>query len=170
MTTTTTESRRNGHQTELRRVHPWTLDTRQLVADLGGAVRRSGLCHPCAGLAGRQRRRRHHPANADALNHVGIEEIVDHYVQIINGKGFQTKPVAVGHSFGGLIAQRLLAADHVAAAVAIDPAQIKGVKSLPFSQVKATFPVLKNPANRRRTVALTAKQVRYGFANAVPEE
>jgi pimeloyl-ACP methyl ester carboxylesterase len=30
--------------------------------------------------------------------------------------------------------------------------------------------VLSNPANRRRTVSLTAKQFRYGFGNAVPEE
>jgi pimeloyl-ACP methyl ester carboxylesterase len=41
----------------------------------------------------------------------------DHYVHVINSSNFQTKPVAVGHSFGGLIAQRLLAANHVAAAV-----------------------------------------------------
>ncbi|MFZ3292182.1 alpha/beta hydrolase [Mycobacterium sp.] len=109
-------------------------------------------------------------ANADALNNVGIDEIVDHYVQLIDGNNFPTKPVAVGHSFGGLIAQRLLAANHVAAAVAIDPAPIKGVKSLPLSQLKATFPVLSNPANRHRTVSLTAKQFRYGFGNAVSEE
>lgn len=109
-------------------------------------------------------------ANSEALNNVGIDEIVDHYVQVINGEGFQTKPVVVGHSFGGLIAQRLLAANHAAAAVAIDPAPIKGVRSLPFSQLKATFPVLSNPANRHRTVSLTAKQFRYGFGNTVSEE
>jgi pimeloyl-ACP methyl ester carboxylesterase len=109
-------------------------------------------------------------ANAEALNNVGIDEIVDHYVQLINANDFQTKPVVIGHSFGGLIAQRLLAANHAAAAVAIDPAPIKGVKSLPFSQLKATFPVLSKPANRHGTVSLTAKQFRYDFGNAVSEE
>jgi pimeloyl-ACP methyl ester carboxylesterase len=109
-------------------------------------------------------------ANAEALNNVGIDEIVDHYVQVINSNDFPAKPVVIGHSFGGLIAQRLLAANHAAAAVAIDPAPIKGVTSLPFSQLKASFPVLSNPANRSRTVALTAKQFRYAFGNAVSED
>ena len=73
---------------------------------------------------------------------------------------------SIGHSFGGLIAQELLAHDLAVAAVAIDPAPIKGVKALPFSQLKSGLPVLGNPANKKRTVALTAKEFRYSFGNA----
>jgi pimeloyl-ACP methyl ester carboxylesterase len=76
----------------------------------------------------------------------------------------------VGHSFGGLIAQKLLADGLVAAAVAIDPAPIKGVKALPLAQLKSGFPVLGNPANRHRTVSLTAKQFHYAFGNTLSEE
>src|SRR5690606_15771234 len=48
---------------------------------------------------------------------------------------------------------------------------IKGVKFLPFSQLRSGLPVLGNPANRKRTVALTAKEFRYAFGNAIsPEE
>lgn len=57
-----------------------------------------------------------------------------------------------------------------AAAVAIDPAPIKGVKALPLAQLRSAFPVLGNPANRRRTVSLNAKQFRYAFGNALTEE
>ena len=86
--------------------------------------------------------------NADALNGVGIEAIVNHYVEIIDAGGkHQAKPVVIGHSFGGLIAQELLAGGHVAAAVAIDPAPIKGVKALPWAQLRSAFPVLGNRAN-----------------------
>lgn len=74
----------------------------------------------------------------------------------------------IGHSFGGLIAQRLLGAGLGRAAVVIGPAQIKGVKALPLAQLRAGFPVLGNPANRRRAVSLTAAQFRYGFGNALP--
>jgi hypothetical protein len=57
------------------------------------------------------------------------------------------------HSFGSLIAQQLLANDLAAAAVAIDPAPIKGVKALPLAQLRPAFPVLGNPANRHsRTI------------------
>lgn len=106
----------------------------------------------------------------EALNGVGIAQIVEHYAGLIDAAG-GPKPIVVGHSFGGLIAQELLAAGHVAAAVAIDPAPIKGVKSLPVAQLRSAFPVLGNPANRHRTVSLTPKQFRYAFGNALtPQE
>jgi len=107
--------------------------------------------------------------HAEALNDVGIEQIVDHYASLITAAG-GPKPIVVGHSFGGLIAQRLLADGHVAAAVAIDPAPIKGVKSLPVAQLRSAFPVLGNPGNRHRTVSLTPSQFRYAFGNALTAE
>jgi len=106
--------------------------------------------------------------NPDALNDVGILAICRHYADLIDA--MEVKPIVVGHSFGGLIAQELLANDYAAAAVAIDPAPIKGVKILPFSQLKTGFPVLGNPANKKRTVALTAEQFRYSFGNTLTEE
>ncbi|HEX5143536.1 MAG TPA: alpha/beta fold hydrolase [Mycobacterium sp.] len=107
-------------------------------------------------------------ADAGALDNVGIAAIVDHYAGLIGSPA--VKPVVVGHSFGGLIAQELLAGGHAAAAVAIDPAPIKGVKSLPLAQLRSAFPVLSNPANRHRTVSLTPKQFHYSFGNALTEE
>jgi pimeloyl-ACP methyl ester carboxylesterase len=106
--------------------------------------------------------------NPDALNDMGIPQMVDHYAQLIGTP--EVKPVVVGHSFGGLIAQELLASGVVAAAVAIDPAAIKGVKALPFAQLKSAFPVLGNPANLHRTVSLTTKQFHYAFGNTLTEE
>lgn len=110
--------------------------------------------------------------NADALNDVGIGEVVDHYAQLIDSAGgkHETRPVIVGHSLGGLIAQELLALGYAAAAVAIDPAPIKGVKALPLAQLRSAFPVLGNPANRHRAVSLTPKQFHYAFGNAITEE
>jgi pimeloyl-ACP methyl ester carboxylesterase len=107
-------------------------------------------------------------ANAENLDDVGIEQICHHYADFIDT--LETKPIVIGHSFGGLIAQELLANDLAVAGVAIDPAPIKGVKKLPFSQLRSGFPVLGNPANKHRTVSLTAKQFRYSFGNALSEE
>jgi len=107
-------------------------------------------------------------ADPDALNGVGIEAICHHYADLFTSQGIT--PIVIGHSFGGLIAQELLANGFAAAAVAIDPAPIKGVKILPFSQLKSGFPVLGNPANKGRTVSLNAKQFRYAFGNAISEE
>ena len=107
-------------------------------------------------------------ANPDALNDVDIEMLVDHYARLIGAP--EVKPIVIGHSFGGLIAQELLVNGVAAAAVGIDPAQIKGVKALPFAQVRSAFPVLGNPANRHRTVSLTAEQFRYAFGNMLTED
>ncbi|WP_028644572.1 alpha/beta hydrolase [Nocardioides sp. URHA0020] len=107
-------------------------------------------------------------ANPEPLNGIGIEDIFDHYASVIGTMA--DKPIVVGHSFGGLIAQELIAKDLAVAAVAIDPAPIKGVTALPFSQLRSGFPVLGNPANKKRTVSLTAKQFHYSFGNALTEE
>src|SRR5437763_6851584 len=98
----------------------------------------------------------------------GIDEVVEHYAQVI--AGLDARPVVVGHSFGGLIAQRLLGQDLAAAAVAIDPAPIKGVIFLPPSALRVASVALRNPANRKRAVSLTEERFRYGFANAVSAE
>jgi non-heme chloroperoxidase len=104
----------------------------------------------------------------DAVAGLGIEDVADHYAKIISE--LPAPPVVVGHSFGGLIAENLLARNLARAAVAIDPAQMKGVLPLPLAQLISGTPVLSNPSNRKRAVSLTAKQFRYGFGNAITEE
>jgi len=78
-------------------------------------------------------------------------------------------PSSSGISFGGLIAQSLLGRYLATAAVAIDPAPIKGVLVLPPAQLRSAFPVLGNPADGNRSVSLTAAQFRYAFGNALSE-
>jgi pimeloyl-ACP methyl ester carboxylesterase len=91
----------------------------------------------------------------------GIDAVVDHFAQIIG----DTKPIVIGHSFGGLVVQRLLGQNLASAAVAIDPAPIKGVLRLPPSAFRVASVALRNPANRKRAVSLTGQQFRYGFGN-----
>jgi pimeloyl-ACP methyl ester carboxylesterase len=108
---------------------------------------------------------REHP---DQIADHGIDDVVAHYVQVI--AALPSKPILIGHSFGGMIAQRLLGDDHAVAAVAIDAAQIKGVLPLPLSALRATLPVFKNPANKHRAVSLTPEQFRFAFGNALTDE
>jgi non-heme chloroperoxidase len=98
----------------------------------------------------------------------GINDVVEHYAQVIRGLG--TKPVVIGHSFGGLIVERLLGQDLAVAGVAIDAAPIKGVLRLPGSALKVASIALRKPANRNLAVSLTAEEFRYGFGNALTEQ
>jgi non-heme chloroperoxidase len=95
----------------------------------------------------------------------GITMIADHYARIIGS--LDAKPILIGHSFGGLLVQNLLGRGMAAAAVAIDPAPIKGVLALPVSSLRVASVALRNPANRRRAISLTPEQFRYGFGNAL---
>lgn len=106
--------------------------------------------------------------NPELVADTGIDAVVDHYAGIIRGLG--ARPVVIGHSFGGLIAQRLLGQDLAAAAVAIDAAPIKGVLNLPLSALKVASIALRKPANRKLAISLTPDQFRYGFGNALPAQ
>jgi non-heme chloroperoxidase len=105
-------------------------------------------------------------SNPEKVAGKGIEDVVQHYARII--RDMESPPIVIGHSFGGLIAQRLLGQSLAAAAVAIDAAPIKGVLNLPPSALKVASIALRKPANRRLAVALTPEEFRYGFGNAVP--
>ncbi|MEU9451131.1 alpha/beta fold hydrolase [Streptomyces sp. NPDC048277] len=107
-------------------------------------------------------------ANPESIADHGIDDVVEHYAALI--AELPAPPVLIGHSFGGMIAQKLLGQDRAAAAVAIDAAQIKGVLPLPLSALRATLPVFRNPANKRRAVSLTAEQFRFAFGNAISGE
>jgi pimeloyl-ACP methyl ester carboxylesterase len=108
-------------------------------------------------------------ANADAVADVSVDDVTDHYAKLI--ASLPAKPIVIGHSFGGLIVEKLLGEGHAAAGVAIDAAPIKGVLPLPISALRAAFPALKNPGNIDAAVSLSAEQFHYAFGNALsPEE
>lgn len=107
-------------------------------------------------------------ANPDTVANHGVDDVTDHIAAQI--AALDTPPIIIGHSFGGMIAEKLLGQDDGVAAIGIDAAQIKGVLPLPLSSLRATLPVFRNPANIHRSVSLTAPEFRYSFGNALSEE
>lgn len=97
----------------------------------------------------------------------GVAEVADHYAAII--RRLPARPIVIGHSFGGLIALHLLGRGLASSAIAIDAAPVRGLFRASLSSLRASFPVLRNPANRRRAVALSPGAFRWSFANAVSE-
>jgi non-heme chloroperoxidase len=107
-------------------------------------------------------------ANPDVFAGKTVGQVSDHYTEVI--RALDRKPAVIGHSFGGLVAQIMAGHGLSVASVAIDPAPFRGVLPLPFSALRSAQPVLANPANRRRAVALTYEQFRYGWANALGDD
>ena len=107
-------------------------------------------------------------AHPEVMANKTVGQVADHFSEI--ARKLSRRPAVIGHSFGGLLAQILAGRGLSAATVAIDPAPFRGVLPLPFSALKSAWPVLGNPANRKRAIPLTYEQFRFGFANAVTED
>ncbi|HMN99119.1 MAG TPA: alpha/beta fold hydrolase [Miltoncostaeaceae bacterium] len=105
------------------------------------------------------------PSPIEALT---IDAIVARLTEVV--EGLDRPPILIGHSAGGTFTQILLDRGLGACGVAINSAPTEGVAVVPLSQIRATFPVLRNPANRHRAVGLDERQWRYAFTNGFSEE
>ena len=106
-------------------------------------------------------------ANPDVLAKKTLKQIAEHTTEVIDA--LDKKPVVMGHSTGGLLAQVLAGQGLSAATVAIDPGIFRGVLPLPWSVLRGVGPFLINPLTRRRAITLTLDQFKYGWANALDE-
>ncbi len=107
-------------------------------------------------------------AHPDAFASKMVQEVTDHYLETI--AELNVKPVVVGHSFGGLIAQKIAGEGAAVATVAIDPAPFKGVLSVPLSSLRSSAPVVGHPSSLRHGVTLSFEEFQYGWANALDED
>jgi pimeloyl-ACP methyl ester carboxylesterase len=105
-------------------------------------------------------RRAPHPE----LRKVGVKAIVDHYEQKI--RALSEAPIIMGHSFGGVITQVLADRGLGSAAVAIDPAPIKGVFVPPTTLISA-LPVFLAPFGWSRTLTMSRSAFGNRFAQTL---
>ena len=101
--------------------------------------------------------------NPSALKGLKLKTVVDHYDRII--RNLDAQPILMGHSFGGLIVQMLVDRGLGSAGILVDSAQTAGVPVLPFSTIRAGFPILGNPFSYNRATSLSPKQFNYAFTN-----
>jgi pimeloyl-ACP methyl ester carboxylesterase len=107
-------------------------------------------------------------ADTSPIEALTVPQIIEHLEAVVGA--LDSPPILIGHSAGGVFTQILLDHGFGAAGVAINSAPTEGVKRVPLSQVKASFPVLRNPANRHRAVGFTHDQWHYAFTNTFPED
>jgi pimeloyl-ACP methyl ester carboxylesterase len=108
--------------------------------------------------------------NADPtpIEELTVPAVIEHLESVVGE--LEAPPILMGHSAGGVFTQILMDRGYGAAGVAINSAPTEGVKVVPLSQIKSTFPVLKNPANRHKAVGFTFEQWRYAFTNTFSED
>lgn len=101
--------------------------------------------------------------NPAALKGVGLKQITDHYEKII--KALPTKPIIMGHSFGGVITQMLADRGLGVAYVGVTPGQTAGVTALPLSTLWTGTPILSNPFGRNGAKPLSKRHFHFTFGN-----
>jgi non-heme chloroperoxidase len=107
-------------------------------------------------------------AEPEKLAGVGLADVTAHYATLI--RGLPTRPILVGHSFGGLVAQKLHGMQLARACIALSPAQFKGVLGLPLAQLESALPILSRPWLRNKTWSHTRDSYAKDFANGVSRE
>jgi len=107
-------------------------------------------------------------ANPDVFAHKMVQQVTDHYLVAISQ--LAKKPAVIGHSFGGLIAQKIADNGASAVTVAIDNAPFRGVLPLPAESLKSASPVIGRLGNRKTAIALTYEQFKFGWANNLDDD
>jgi pimeloyl-ACP methyl ester carboxylesterase len=107
-------------------------------------------------------------ANPDVLAGKTLKQVAHHTTEVV--QALEKKPVIMGHSTGGLVAQMLAGWGCAAVTVAIDPGVFRGVLPLPPSVLRGVGPFLLDPRTRGRAITLTFDQFTYGWANALDEQ
>ncbi|MHA4807495.1 alpha/beta hydrolase [Flavitalea flava] len=112
--------------------------------------------------------RSRHPHHDKELALLTLKELTAHYVTII--ASLPEKPIAIGHSYGGLLTQLLVNKDLVAAGVAIHSVPPLGVFPYEFSFLKAGWKALGVFTSIEETYMMAFEDWQYAFVNGMPLE
>lgn len=107
------------------------------------------------------------PKNYDALAKLTLEEVLNHYRQILREK--KVKPILIGHSMGGLVAQILLSENLASAAVVLDSAPPRGVFIVSTTFLRANWKIITPFASRNKPIIQNLESFSASFCNAQSE-
>ncbi|KAF2326524.1 alpha/beta hydrolase [Flavobacterium ginsenosidimutans] len=97
-----------------------------------------------------------------------LSQLIEYFENI--AKNLPQKPILVGHSIGGLIAQILLQRNLATAAIAIHSVPPQGIMTFKFSFLKAGWGPLGFFTSTKKTFLMSFPQWQYAFTNGMPEE
>lgn len=108
---------------------------------------------------------RNRQPNDTDLAALTLSELVDHYTNI--AKSFPEKPIAVGHSLGGLVTQILVNRDVVSAGIAVHPVPPQGIIPYEFTFLRAGWKSLGLFTSLKKTYLMSLSDWQYAFTNGM---
>ncbi|MBK0368321.1 alpha/beta fold hydrolase [Flavobacterium agrisoli] len=110
-----------------------------------------------------QELRKKHP---DAiLGKLSLEALVKFYIELLRKE--EEKPIAIGHSVGGLIVQLLLQENLLFMGIAIHSVPPKGITNLEFSFYKALWKSIGIFKSKKIPHLMSLKEWQYAFTNTM---
>lgn len=110
--------------------------------------------------------RARHPDSA--LAKITLQDVLSHYINII--KTLPEKPIIIGHSFGGLMAQVLMTKGMAAAVVAIHAAPPKGVIPYELNFLRSSIKAFGYFTSIEKTYLMSFKTWQFAFTNGMDFE
>ena len=104
---------------------------------------------------------------ADAVAALSLNEYVQHIKRYIEAQHFTQPPVLLGHSMGGLVAQRLAAEIPTAALVLLTPASPAGINTVVPRVIRWSLPLLLRLGFWKRAHQLTPERARRYAVNGL---
>lgn len=120
---------------------------------------------PFKDVSAEQLRKRHPDKNLASLT---FKQLVDYHAEF--AANLPEKPIIIGHSTGGLIAQLLLQRGLGVACIAYHSVPPKGVLTAKWSFVKSVTPAFGLFKSKNKTYMMTLKQWQYAFTNGMSLE
>lgn len=105
---------------------------------------------------------------APELAEIGGDELTDHFEKII--RAMDEPPILFGHSFGGLIVQRLLDRGLGNCGVCLDSVAPEGILAVDWTVLKANSSVLFKWMGWEKVQTMTMDEFAYAFANTLPQD
>lgn len=99
---------------------------------------------------------------------IRLPALTAHFEAIV--KALPEKPIIIGHSLGGLVAQLLLQKEWASMAIAIHSVPPQGIMTFKLSFLIAGWGPLGFFTSARKTFMMNFKQWQYAFTNGMPEE
>ncbi|HMK06627.1 MAG TPA: alpha/beta hydrolase, partial [Flavobacterium sp.] len=97
-----------------------------------------------------------------------LDQLVNHYIKIV--KAFPEKPIVIGHSIGGLVAQILVNKNLVQAGIALHSAPPAGVFPYEFTVIKTVWKSIASFISTKKTYLMPFKTFQNAVFNDLPLE
>lgn len=107
------------------------------------------------------------PARLSKLAKLSLDEVLEYYREYI--KKLPQKPILIGHSMGGLLAQKLASEGLASAVIAIDSAPPNGMLTLRWSFFRSNWGIISPFESLDEPITLDLEQFSYSFTNAENE-